>query len=125
MNPLQELEGKIIESARNHFKAKAAQLLGTCSLIDYLQIAEQMLQQERARLNAYLTWDGIEQKLISELQGEILIRNQAELLVKSGALISLLEGVKLDELKLLYKLYAPIPDGLKIIAENFKMHVIG
>ncbi len=54
----------------------------------------------------------------------MLIANQTELLVNSGALLALFQEMKMEELKLLYTLYSPIGDGLKLIADKFKIHVI-
>lgn len=45
-------------------------------------------------------------------------------MVSCGALEDLFRQNKLEELKLLHTLYSPITDGLKIVAEKFKMLII-
>ena len=42
---------------------------------------------------------------------------------EDGGILSLFEQNNFDSLKLLYKLYNPINDGLKLIAEKFKLQM--
>jgi hypothetical protein len=63
----------------------------------------------------------------------MLINNQTELLeISSGmlnyetprGLVSLFVETKEEEMKLLYKLYRPIKDGLKPIADLYKAYLV-
>jgi len=54
----------------------------------------------------------------------MLINHQASLLERDTGIKHLLHFDKLDDLSLLYDLYAETPDHLKPIAEAFKQHIL-
>lgn len=108
-------------------------MLGKLSLTDYLIKASNVLADEVHRLDTYLTWPGIHEQIISEFQREMLMANQAELLeIQPGAqnfdnasgLVSFFVHSKEKELAMLYRLYSPIKDGLKPIADVYKSFLI-
>ena len=108
-------------------------LLGKISLSDYLAKADKQFNEEMNRINKYLTWPGIDKQIITEFQTEILMNNQNELLeIQQGmqnyenprGLVSLFVQTQEEEMKLLYKLYKPIKDGLKPIADLYKAFLV-
>ena len=133
VNCLNELEKKLLKDSRIFFRAMQNSLLGKVSLSDYLLKADRQLSEEQTRHQKYLTWPGIEQQIISEFQKEVLTNNQLELLeIQQGAqnydnprgLVSLFVESKEAEMKLLYKLYRPIKDGLKPVADLYKAYLV-
>jgi hypothetical protein len=41
-------------------------MINSCSLVEYMQLADRVLQQEKARFNLYLTWEKVDQKILVE-----------------------------------------------------------
>jgi len=74
MNCLQELEAKLLAASRTFFQSKANQMIQTYSLVDYLQQADLLQQNEKERLERCLTWPSFETKLLSVFQEEILMK---------------------------------------------------
>lgn len=49
-------------------------MISSSSLVEYMQLADQILQQEKRKFSTYLTWDKIDQKIVSEFQEKVLLR---------------------------------------------------
>lgn len=60
LNPIKELETRLIEETRQYFRRQADQMVGSCDLAGYLKLADKILVDEKARFTTYLTWDKIE-----------------------------------------------------------------
>lgn len=60
VNPIMELETCLIEESEQYFRKQADQNLQSCSLVEYMQLADKILQQEKRRFTDYLTWDQID-----------------------------------------------------------------
>lgn len=99
-------------------------MIDTYTLVEYLQQADLLQEAEKSRLEKYLCWPNFDEKLLAVFQEEILAKYQVRLLnSEHGGIISLFEQNNFESLKLLYKLYNPINDGLKLIAEKFKLQM--
>jgi cullin 1 len=128
-----EFEKRLLVTSRNFFRNLQQNLLGNLTLSDFLAKADKQLEEEAGRLSKYLTWPGIDQHLISEFQREVLMNNQAELFETANGtlnfeqprgLLSLFVLSKEADLKLLFKLYRPIKEGLKPIADLYKAYLV-
>lgn len=47
INPIQELETRLLEQSKLHFRKKAEAMLNTCDLAGYLQLADKILADEK------------------------------------------------------------------------------
>ena len=120
-NCLLELENKMLEASRAFYSNRAQQMIETYTLVEYLQQADLLLEAEKSRIEKYLCWPNFDKKLLTVFQQEILVKNQIRLLnCEDGGIKSLFQNNNFEALKLLYKLYNPIEDGLKPVAEKFK-----
>ena len=124
VNPIQELENRLIEQSREYFTQQADKMINSCSLVEYMELADRILQQEKARFSTYLVWEKVEQKILAEFQQQVLIKHQSQLLLQNGALLSLFKEQKSAELSLIHSLYSPIVDGLKSVSEKFKLYMV-
>ena len=52
------------------------------------------------------------------------MRYQNKLLVENSALLALFQEQKFSEIGLIYSLFQPIPNGLKILSEKFKNYMV-
>lgn len=133
INCLADFEKRLLLTSRNFFRALQQSLLGNLPLSDFLAKADKQLLEEMGRLGKYLTWPDIDKQIISEFQREVLMNNQAELFETAQGtlnfeqprgLLSLFVLSKEADLKLLFKLYRPIKDGLKPIADLYKAFLV-
>jgi cullin 1 len=85
INCLFDLETKLLQETKHFYNGQQQQMLGVLQLGDYLKQTKNFLEQEQSRLERYLNWPGIDQKLVAEFQKEMLINNQADLLGLSTA----------------------------------------
>jgi len=52
-----ELQGRLLEESRQHFRRQAEKMVSDCDLASYMKLAAQILAEERKRFTTYLTWD--------------------------------------------------------------------
>ena len=96
-------------------------MFASYSLVEYLQQADLLLANEKSRLEQCLCWPNFDTKLLSVFQEEILVKYQQQLLSnEEGGIMTLFKQNNFEALQLLYKLYNPVKDGLKPIADKFK-----
>jgi len=99
-------------------------MIESYTLVEYMQQADLLLENERARLEKCLCWPNFDTKLLAVFQEEILMKYQMQLLNSDdGGIFTLFRENNFEVLKLLYKLYYPVKDGLKLIAEKFKFQL--
>jgi cullin 1 len=81
------------------------------------------LKRERDRVSHYLLKSS-EQKLVENVQHELLVVNAKQLLKKedSGCCV-LLRDYKVEDLSRMYRLYRKIPNGLVVFSTIFMQHV--
>ena len=124
VNCLLDLEEKQLAASRTFFQTKASQMIQSYTLVDYLQQADLLLQSEKTRLEKCLCWPNFDQKLLVVFQEEILIKYQTQLLNnEQGGIRQLFYQNNFEDLKLLYRLYSPLKEGLKPIADRFKQQL--
>jgi hypothetical protein len=41
-------------------------MINSCSLVEYMQLADRILQLEKARFGTYLTWEKVDSKILAE-----------------------------------------------------------
>ena len=99
-------------------------MIQSYTLVDYLQQADLLQEAEKTRLEKYLCWPNFDTKLLAVFQEEILVKYQVQLLSnEEGGIMTLFVQNNFDALKLLYKLYSPVKEGLKPIADKFKFQL--
>jgi len=81
------------------------------------------LKDEQSRIDRYLTWDSIKDRLFKTFKEEMLYRHQASLLDRDTGVRYLLQGERTDELALLFYLYQDKEEYLQPIALAFREHV--
>ena len=118
------LEDKILEQTRNFYRMKCQDLLAKASLSEYLHQANKYYNEERERLQRYLTWGDIHDSLIKEFKREMLLNHQSTLLDRESGIRYLLNQDRQDDLSLLYALYSDSQDHLNPIALAFKDHIL-
>ena len=90
MNFKKYLEDKILEQTRNFYRMKCQDLLTKASLSEYLHQANKYYNEERERLQRYLTWGDIHDSLIKEFKREMLLNHQSTLLERESGIRYLL-----------------------------------
>ena len=99
-------------------------MIQSYSLVDYLQQADLLLSNEKTRLEKCLCWPNFDVKLLAVFQEEILVKYQSQLLnSENGGILTLFIQNNFEALKLLYRLYQPVKEGLKPIADKFKQQL--
>ena len=63
------------------------------------------MKDEQSRIDRYLTWDSIKDRLFKTFKEEMLYRHQASLLDRDTGVRYLLQGERTDDLALLFYLY--------------------
>ena len=81
-------------------------MLAKASLSEYLHQANKYYNEERERLQRYLTWGDIHDSLIKEFKREMLLTHQSTLLDRESGIRYLLNQDRQEDLSLLYSLYS-------------------
>lgn len=68
------LEERIIEQTKQFYQITSQNLLQTASLSEYLKLANKYLNEEKSRIDRYLTWD-IKDNLLKEFKQEMLLNH--------------------------------------------------
>uniref|UniRef100_A0A2N9ECE5 Cullin family profile domain-containing protein n=1 Tax=Fagus sylvatica TaxID=28930 RepID=A0A2N9ECE5_FAGSY len=108
----QDFEAQMLQHSAAYYSRKASNW-----------IAEECLKRERDRVSHYLLKSS-EQKLVENVQHELLVVNAKQLLKKedSGCCV-LLRDYKVEDLSRMYRLYRKIPNGLVVFSTIFMQHV--
>jgi Cullin family len=83
------------------------------------------LREEESRIERYLTWDSIKERLLSTFKEEMLYKHQSSLLDRETGIRYLLQHEKFDDLAVLFQLYFS-PDKeqyIQPIAQAFREFV--
>lgn len=118
-----DFETQLLEATHTFYAQKVEAWITQDSTPTYMLRVEKALDEERARVAAYLNPE-TESKLLQALDAELLARRQTELLEKdgSGCRVLLINDM-VDDLSRMYRLFSRITDGLVPVAEIFKVHI--
>lgn len=83
---------------------------------------ENIIDGEKERIDKYLKESSFE-RYIAVVQDELLVKNMNTLLNKPSGLSYMLNNHVVKDMKLLYRLYAPLQDCLRDIASQFKVFI--
>ncbi|GMY20938.1 cullin-1 [Fagus crenata] len=119
----QDFEAQMLQHSAAYYSRKASNWIVDNSCPDYMLKAEECLKRERDRVSHYLLKSS-EQKLVENVQHELLVVNAKQLLKKedSGCRV-LLRDYKVEDLSRMYRLYRKIPNGLVVFSTIFMQHV--
>ncbi|KAJ1412646.1 Winged helix-like DNA-binding domain superfamily [Sesbania bispinosa] len=119
----QDFEIQMLDDTADYYKSKAANWIEADSCPDYMLKAEDCLRRERERVSHYLH-SSTEQKLVEQVQHELLVSCANQLLEKEhSGCRALLRDDKMEDLSRMYRLYHKICKGLDPIANVFKQHI--
>ncbi|KAI9124886.1 hypothetical protein K1719_004213 [Acacia pycnantha] len=117
----------MLDGTSSYYRRKAASWIEVDSCPSYMLKAEESLKRERNRVGeaGYLHC-GTLRKLVERVQHELLVTHVTQLLEKenSGCGVLLIAD-KVEDLSRMYRLYHEISEGLQLVANVFKKHVIG
>ena len=123
LNCIKNLEDRIVEHTKNFYINQSQSMLSGASLSEYLHKAHQYLRDEQSRVDRYLTWDSIKDRLFKTFKEEMLYKHQASLLDRETGIRYLLQHEKTDDISLLFTLYQDKEEYLAPIALAFREHI--
>ncbi|XP_057440709.1 cullin-1-like isoform X2 [Lotus japonicus] len=118
-----DFEIQMLENTADYYKTKAANWIEVDSCPVYMLKAEDCLRKERERVPHYLH-SSTEQKLVEQVENELLITHVSQLLEKehSGCHV-LLRDDKVEDLSRMFRLYNKVPQGFDHVTSVFKKHI--
>eukprot|EP00191_Tetraselmis_sp_GSL018_P009710 CAMPEP_0177609228 /NCGR_PEP_ID=MMETSP0419_2-20121207/18950_1 /TAXON_ID=582737 /ORGANISM="Tetraselmis sp., Strain GSL018" /LENGTH=732 /DNA_ID=CAMNT_0019104085 /DNA_START=252 /DNA_END=2450 /DNA_ORIENTATION=+ len=118
-----DFEKHLLSDTAAFYQKKAAVWIQEDSCPDYMLKAEKRLELEEERVEHYLHVS-TKDKLLKEVQTELLAKYETELLEKEhSGCAALLRDDKTEDLARMYRLFNRIPKGLDPVAATFKKHV--
>lgn len=121
---ISDLETKFLSASRDYFARKVEEWLQEDSTPMFLTKIENVLEQEKARVKAYLNLES-EPKLMRVVEEEALEKRETELLEKEGSgCRALLVNDSFVDLARMFRLFARLPEGLPPMAEIVRQHIL-
>eukprot|EP00668_Euglena_longa_P014540 GGOE01018530.1.p1 GENE.GGOE01018530.1~~GGOE01018530.1.p1 ORF type:complete len:767 (+),score=353.77 GGOE01018530.1:79-2379(+) len=115
-----DFEAPFLTRTADFYRMESSKWIGEDSATQYMRKAEDRLNQELARAQAYLH-PSSEVNLIRCVEKEILAEHQKVLIeMENSGVVALLRDQKLEDLARMYRLFARIPRGLEPIAVIIK-----
>ena len=119
-----DFEIKFLAHSKEFYARKASEWLAVDSTPAYLIKIEDVLEQEKARVQAYLNPE-TDAKLMRVIDEEALEKRQTDLLEKEGSGCRvLLVNDSFEDLGRMFRLFARLPDGLVPMAEIVRQHIL-
>jgi len=118
-----DFEDHLLTATKDYYKRKSQSWVESDDTPRYLEKAERALDEEKARVTAYLN-PASEPKLLRVCELEILELREPTLLEKDGSgCRALLSNDRSADLARMYRLFARVPNGLPPMAALVKAHV--
>eukprot|EP00192_Tetraselmis_astigmatica_P006584 CAMPEP_0117662932 /NCGR_PEP_ID=MMETSP0804-20121206/8315_1 /TAXON_ID=1074897 /ORGANISM="Tetraselmis astigmatica, Strain CCMP880" /LENGTH=747 /DNA_ID=CAMNT_0005469861 /DNA_START=284 /DNA_END=2527 /DNA_ORIENTATION=+ len=118
-----DFENYLLAETAAFYQMKASAWVQEDSCPDYMLKAEKRLELEEERVDHYLHVS-TKEKLLREVQSELLAKYETELLEKEhSGCAALLRDDKTEDLGRMYRLFNRIPKGLEPVADIFRKHV--
>jgi cullin 3 len=112
-----DFEEPFLGATREFYRRESQRNLQACDCHEYLKRSERRLEEEHARVKAYLN-ARTEARVVTETENELLSRRmEAALGMPSSGLRAMLAGDKHEQLALVYRLYSRVEGGLGIVKE--------
>jgi cullin 1 len=116
-------ERHFLEDTAEFYRRASARWAEEDSFPDYMRKVDACINEERERAEQYLNQQ-TKERLQRVCERELLTVHQQSLLDKENSgLVALLENNKREDLKLLYKLYSRVQNGLGPIGQILKNHI--
>lgn len=119
-----DLEIKFLAQSKEFYARKADEWLSSDSTPAYMIKIENVLEQEKLRVHAYLNPE-TDPKLMRVIEDETLEKRQTELLEKEGSGCRiLLANDSFEDLGRMFRLFKRLPNGLAPMAEILRQHIL-
>ncbi|KFK42683.1 hypothetical protein AALP_AA1G026300 [Arabis alpina] len=113
----------ILEDTASYYSRKASSWIQDDSFPEYMLKTEECLKKERERVTHYL-YSSTEPKLVKIVLKELSVVVAKQLQENEHlGFQALLRDDKMDDLSRMYRIYHPIPQWLKLVADLFNKHV--
>jgi len=120
-----DFEEPFLAATTEFYRAEAQRFLADSDCAQYLRKSEARLAEEQARVLEYMNPRTVK-TAISRCEEELLTVPMRQTLSMPGSgLSAMLVGDRVDELKLVYKLFRRVPNGLRSVKEMVFEHVSG
>jgi cullin 1 len=118
-----EWEKPFLEDTAEFYRRASARWAEEDSFPDFMRKADKHIDDERERAEQYLNHQ-TKERLQRVCEKQLLVEHQKALLEKENSgLVALLENSKTEDLKLLYKLYSRVQNGLVPVGLILKNHI--
>lgn len=118
-----EWEKPFLEDTAEFYRRASQRWAEEDSFPDFLRKADKHIIDERERAEQYLNHQ-TKERLQRVCEKQLLVEHQTRLLEKENSgLVALLENNKTEDLKLLYKLYSRVVNGLPPVGLILKNHI--
>eukprot|EP00823_Brevimastigomonas_motovehiculus_P008277 TRINITY_DN7560_c0_g1_i1.p1 TRINITY_DN7560_c0_g1~~TRINITY_DN7560_c0_g1_i1.p1 ORF type:complete len:748 (-),score=168.05 TRINITY_DN7560_c0_g1_i1:227-2470(-) len=117
------LQKDIIEHAGDHYKRQSRVWMEQDSCPNYLEKAERVLSEEKARVESYMHRSTLE-PLTKEVYTQVLKAHQTQLLSKDTGIFYLLSKNSREDLTRMYRLYSKYVEDLEPIATLVHTHIL-
>ncbi|KAJ5077821.1 cullin-1 [Anaeramoeba ignava] len=112
----QDFETVFLQDTDKFYQQESARFISENNVSEYMMKAEARIDEEVARVNAYLHASS-EDRLLDKCV-DVLVKQRIKLLWKEFE--ELVQIDKLDDLQRMYKLLNRVPDGLKVLRDNLE-----
>lgn len=102
-----ELEEMLVKETSRYYSLKGAEYLKEYTCAEYLQTVENIVEQEKFRIEKYMPESSFDRYLIV-IQDELLIKNINLVFEKPTGIQHILQNHIVKDMKLIYKLYRPL-----------------
>lgn len=117
-----ELEDLFIKDTSRYYSIKGKEFIKNYTCEEYLLKVESIIEEEKDRTERYLKESSFD-KYIAVVQDELLVKNMNVILHKNTGLDHILTNHIVRDIKLLYKLYSPLQECLRDVAQQFKVFI--
>mmetsp|Transcript_42504 Transcript_42504/g.51594 ORF Transcript_42504/g.51594 Transcript_42504/m.51594 type:complete len:740 (-) Transcript_42504:312-2531(-) len=120
-----DFEKPFLQASADFYKVEAQEFISTCNCSDYLKKAETRLNQETARVAAYLD-PSTEAKITLVVETEMLGAQMKALVeMPNSGLVCMLQDNKYDDLHRMYNLFrrTGVSGGLPLMREVLSQHI--
>lgn len=119
-----DFETHLLHATAAFYRSESETLLGSCDCYAYLRRAEARLEEEHARVGAYLC-ARTEAFLVRRAEQELLERPTRRVLgLPNSGLLAMLAESRVEQAALAYKLYARVEGGLAFVKGVFADHAL-
>ncbi|KAK1423075.1 hypothetical protein QVD17_18369 [Tagetes erecta] len=110
-------ERPFLEASREFYKVESREFIECCDCGNYLQRVEARLNEEMDRVSCYLNPKS-EVKITNVVEKEMIANHMTRLVhMEHSGLVNMILDDKYEDLRRMYNLFRPVPNGLSTIQE--------